>query len=109
MASYLLLDAFKDEADVYVVSTNDSDLVMPMRMVSDDLHRATGLLSPMEPKRSSNELKQTNPSIHRQITVAALAACQLPDVINDGKGKVHRPSKWRLNSEGPDLSEPSNQ
>ncbi|MGF9650063.1 NYN domain-containing protein [Pseudarthrobacter oxydans] len=109
LASYLLLDAFKDEADVYVVSTNDSDLVMPMRMVSDDLHRATGLLSPMEPKRSSNELKQTNPSIHRQITVAALAACQLPDVINDGKGKVHRPSKWRLNSEGPDLSEPSNQ
>lgn len=109
MASYLLLDAFKDEADVYVVSTNDSDLVMPMRMVSEDLNRSTGLLSPMEPKRASNELKQTNPTIHRQITVEALAACQLPDVVLDGKGKVHRPSKWRLNSEGPDHSEPSNQ
>lgn len=109
LASYLLLDAFNDEADLYVVSTNDSDLVMPMRMVSDDLQRATGLLSPLEPKRASNELKQTNPRIHRQITIEALAACQLPDVIVDSKGKVQRPPKWRLNSEGPDHSEPSNQ
>jgi hypothetical protein len=109
LASYLLLDAFNDDADVYVVSTNDSDLVMPMRMVSDDLHRATGLLSPMEPKRSSNELKQANPTVHRQITVEAPAACQLPDVIVDSIGKVHRPLKWGLNSEGPDHSEPSNQ
>jgi hypothetical protein len=82
---------------------------MPMRMVSDDLHRATGLLSPMEPKRSSNELKQANPTVHRQITVEAPAACQLPDVIVDSIGKVHRPLKWGLNSEGPDHSEPSNQ
>ena len=109
LASYLLLDAFKDEADVYVVSTNDSDLVMPMRMVADDLQRATGLLSPMEPKRSSNELKQTNPTLHRQITVEALASCQLPDVLGDDRGKIHRPAKWSLNSEGPDRSEPSNQ
>lgn len=109
LASYLLLDAFRNDADVYVVSTNDSDLVTPLRMVRNDLGRATGLMSPLEPKRSSNELKQTNPAVHVQITLNALAASQLPDVLHDERGQIHRPPKWRLNSEGPDESEPSNQ
>lgn len=109
LASYWLLDAFKDEADVYVVATNDSDLVMPMRMVSDDLHRATGLLSPMEPKRSSNELKQTNPSIHRQITVAALAACQLPEVIHRWQRESTSAIEVALKFRRPRSLEPSNQ
>lgn len=95
LASHLLLDAFLDEAEIYVVCTNDSDLVTPLRMVRFDLGRQTGLLSPMEPKRASNELKQTDPSIHRQVTLAALGASQLPDQLHDLHGVIHRPAKWR--------------
>lgn len=94
LASYLLLDAFNDEADIYVVCTNDSDLVAPLHMVRFDLSRKTGLLSPMEPKRASNELKQTKPHVHRQITQESLAASQLPEKLRDEHGVIHRPPGW---------------
>jgi len=109
LASRLLIDAMKDSADIFVVITNDSDLVMPMRLVQEELGRQGGLLSPLQPKRASNELKQTQPLWHRQITVADIAACQFPDEIPDAHGTVHRPTKWAKNSEGPAEARPPNQ
>jgi hypothetical protein len=94
LASRLLIDAMRGVSDIYVVCTNDSDLVMPMRLAKEELGRQVGLLSPMEPKRASNELKQTSPVWHRQITPADLAVCQLPDELDDGKGTIRRPAEW---------------
>lgn len=109
LASRLLIDAMKGESDIYVVCTNDSDLVMPLRLTQEELGRDVGLLSPLQPKRASNELKQTNPAWHRQITVEDLAACQLPDQLRDDVGVIHRPATWSVNSEGPASAGPSNQ
>lgn len=109
LASRLLIDAMKGVADIYVVCTNDSDLVMPMRLAKEELGRQVGLLSPVEPKRASNELKQTGPVWHRQITLPDLAACQLPDILNDAQGTIHRPEKWTGNSESPAEAGLSNQ
>lgn len=109
LASRLLVDAMHGECDVYVVCTNDSDLVMPIRLTQEELGRDVGLLSPMQPKRASNELKQTNPVWHRQITPADLSASQLPDEVRDATGVIRRPTKWARNSEGPAVAEPSNQ
>lgn len=94
LASRLLVDAANRTSDLYVVCTNDSDLVMPMSLVSSEFSGQVGLLSPLEAKRSSNELKQTNPVLHRAITGADLAACQLPDEVDDKYGTVRRPAKW---------------
>lgn len=109
LASRLLVDAMHGDSDLYAVLTNDSDLVMPLRLVRDDLGREVGLLSPMQRKRASNELKQTNPSLHRQVTLESVAASQLPDDLRDDAGTIHRPPKWSGNSEGPAEAEPSNQ
>lgn len=109
LASRLLIDAMKGNSDIYVVCTNDSDLVMPMRLTQEELGREIGLLSPMQPKRASNELKQTHPAWHRQITLEDLAACQLPDELRDDVGRIRRPERWARNSEGPAEAEPSNQ
>ncbi|GAB3624960.1 hypothetical protein GCM10027418_30460 [Mariniluteicoccus endophyticus] len=100
LASYLLLDAHRDDAHLYAVLTNDSDLVTPLHMVRHDLNRDTALISPMEPKRASNQLKQTQPTIRRQVTLADTVACQLPDEVQDAKGTIRRPLAWK-NSEGP--------
>lgn len=108
LASLLLLDAMREESDIYVVLSNDSDLVMPIRLVKEELGRDVGLLSPMEPKRSSNELKQIGLTLHRQVTVEALKTSQLPDELVDSTGTIRRPGKWRRNSEGPAVAEPSN-
>ncbi|MDR2703968.1 MAG: hypothetical protein LBB58_06465 [Cellulomonadaceae bacterium] len=37
LASRLLIDAVKCPADIYIICTNDSDLVMPLRLVSEEL------------------------------------------------------------------------
>ncbi len=109
LASRLLVDAMRGDSDIYVVCTNDSDLVMPMSLVRTELGRDIGLLSPMQAKRASNELKQTNPTWHRQIALDDLAECQLPDRLSDTVGQIRRPEKWARNSEGPAEAGPSNQ
>lgn len=109
LASRLLVDAMQRKADIYVVCTNDSDLVMPLHLVQAELGGDIGLLSHVQCKRASNELKQTNPRWHRQITHADLQRSQLPDVLTDKYGTVHRPQKWATNSEGPAEAGPSNQ
>lgn len=109
LASRLLIDAMRGEVDMYVVCTNDSDLVMPLRLAQEELGRKVGLLSPMQPKRASNELKQTAPEWHRQITPEDLANSQLPDELGDAAGLIRRPGRWARNSEGPDEAGPSNQ
>ena len=109
LASYLLMDAFRDEANMYVVVSNDSDLVTPLRLAKEEFGRKIGVLSPMEPKRASNELKQLGLDLHRQVTIEALRAAQLPDRISDPHGTVRRPGKWSRKSEGPGEAGPSNQ
>lgn len=109
LACRLLIDAMRGEVDTYVVCTNDSDLVMPLRLTQEELGRKVGLLSPMQPKRASNELKQTDPAWHRQITPEDLASCQLPDELADAAGLIRRPERWVRNSEGPAGAGPSNQ
>lgn len=58
---------------------------------------------------ASNELKQTQPVWHRQITPADLAVSQLPDELKDENGVIHRPRQWARDSEGSASAEPSNQ
>lgn len=109
LASMLLIDAMKGDSDVYAVCTNDSDLTMPLRLVREELGRSVGLISPMQSKRASNELKQTQPIWHRSVTPALLDVSQLPDAITDSNGVVRRPKEWPRNSEGPAEARPSNQ
>ncbi|MCL1900649.1 MAG: hypothetical protein FWG11_09110 [Promicromonosporaceae bacterium] len=61
LASRLLVDAARSAADLYAFCTNDSDLVMPLRLVRKEFGGQVGLVSPMQPRRASNELKQTKP------------------------------------------------
>jgi len=109
LASCLLLDAFTGDSDLYAVLSNDSDLVTPLRMVRNELGRDTGLLTPVEPKRASNELKQTLPILHRAADIATVKLCQLPDALHDETGVITRPPKWAQNSKGPAEAGPSNQ
>lgn len=109
LASYLMLDAFSGESEVYVILSNDSDLVTPLQLVREHLGRDVGLLSPMAPKRSSNELKQTGPVVHREVNIDALHACQLPNSMHDEHGWIHRPPEWSRKSESPAEAGPSNQ
>lgn len=92
LASHLLLDAFQQNFDVAAVLSNDSDLVEPIRIVTQVLKKPVGLLSPVN--NPTLELKRVS-SFIRRIHVADLAACQFPDPINRADGSnTAKPPAW---------------
>ena len=93
LASHLLLDAFTDNADIYVVMSNDSDLTEPLRIVREVLGKDTGLINPH--RQPSRALLRCNPTLVRQIRSGALGASQFPDRVVLSSGRiVRKPTDW---------------
>lgn len=92
LATHLLVDAFKDRYDVAAVLSNDSDLVEPIRMVSEELGKVVGLLSPV---KNPNPELQAVASFVRRIRNHHLTAAQFPNRIPDTD--ITRPGVWQVN------------
>jgi hypothetical protein len=89
LATWLVRDGFKDEFDVAVVLSNDTDLVEPIRMVVEEVGKPVGLLCPTKaPARSLAKVA----TFCRFLTTGRLAAAQFPDRI-DGT-TIRRPETW---------------
>jgi NYN domain len=94
LATYLLLDAFQDDFEAAVVVSNDSDLIEPIRVTRQVLHKKVVILFPCLPGRhGSNELKAIA-TTHFNVDPAVLATSQFPSQINDGVGTIHKPASW---------------
>ena len=89
LAVHMLNDAWRNDFDVAVVLSNDSDLAEPMRMVRE-MGKTVGLLTP-EGRRLSKELKQYA-SFMRPVRIGAIRRCQMPSPI-PGTG-IHKPKSW---------------
>src|SRR5205823_1916940 len=57
LATYLLLDAFKEDCDVAVVISNDSDLKLPIEVAQRELGLSVGVVNPHPPPRRSRALQ----------------------------------------------------
>ena len=92
LASHLLLDAFQNHFDVAAILSNDSDLVEPIRIVSQILNKPVGLLSPVaNPTRDLGQVA----SFIKRISISDLAASQFPDpVIRADGNALHKPASW---------------
>ena len=55
LASYLLLDAFRNEYEQAVVVSNDADILTPIKIVQDEFGLSVGILNPQ--KKPSRALK----------------------------------------------------
>ena len=91
LAAHLVADGYRDLYDVAVLVTNDSDLVTPIRMVREDLHKKVGILNPQ--KKQSVEIKRYA-DYCLPVTPIALQASQFPDKMTDRSGKFHKPTSW---------------
>jgi uncharacterized LabA/DUF88 family protein len=92
LATYLLLDGFRNEYDVAAIVTNDSDLVEPVRIVRDELKKPIILIGP-DPKRSSRELAAVATKT-KPIREGALRSSQFPNPMTDDVGTFHKPVSW---------------
>jgi uncharacterized LabA/DUF88 family protein len=92
LASHLLIDAFKQDCEMAIVLTNDTDLVEPIRLARDDLGLYLALLSPSQ---NPARILRTNVDVLKSVRHGPLQASQFPDVLSDHRGEIHRPRAWR--------------
>ena len=91
IASHLINDGYKGLYEMAVVISNDSDLVEPIKIVTQELHLPVIVVSPFE--KNTIELKKIASSV-RQIRKGLLAASQFPDTLNDEAGEFRKPGAW---------------
>lgn len=94
LATFLLADAFRDDCEVAVVITNDSDLAEPMRLVSQELRLKVGLINPHPRQASRALMNRGRPSFVKQIRRGVLANSQFPDEVAARGRRLHKPNGW---------------
>lgn len=92
LATYLVFDGFAQDYEVAVIISNDSDLVLPIRMVRDKLDLEIGIINPQQ--NISYALKAAATFYIPRIRNGVLGASLFPDVLKDGKGVFRKPNGW---------------
>lgn len=95
LASHLVNDGWKNIFDVAVVVSNDTDLVEPIRIVTEELKKPVGVLFPVQkPRRPATSLKDVATFI-KMLRPGRLAASQFPNTVVDKFGrKIQKPASW---------------
>ena len=91
LATYLLLDGFRDDYELAVVVSNDSDLPLPIRVVTEQFGKPVGLLNP-----------QNDPSVKliphvmfvKNIRANVLRNSLFSDIMSDKNGQFSKPASW---------------
>ena len=95
LATHLVSDAYRNAFDVAAVITNDSDLEEPIRLVSQELGKPVGLISPvLDPRRRPSVQLRKVATFIREVRRGTLAASQFPATLCDAKGIFHKPAIW---------------
>lgn len=95
LATMLLVDAFRGDFEQALVISNDSDLAMPVEVVSKELKLPVGVVFPCSlPGRQRSVTLRTVATFTRDIRPATLAASQLPATLTDAHGTISKPAKW---------------
>jgi hypothetical protein len=94
LATQSLLDAFRQDCDLAVVVSNDSDLEAPIRAVMSELETPVGLLNPHPSWSRSRDLLNLRPVFFKQVRPTAVMGSQFPDVLADANGTFRKPVGW---------------
>lgn len=91
LATHLLRDGFRDDYEVAVVLSNDSDLLEPICVVQRELGKPVGVLNR---QKHPSVVLQREARFFKSIRRSALAASQFPPTLIDGHGTFHKPPSW---------------
>lgn len=94
LASHLMMDAFRDRADLYAVLTNDSDLVTPLKLISTEGRRRVALVS-IAGEHYNKAFNDIDLATIRIVREGSLRESQLLPRFKDAAGRwIHKPSTW---------------
>jgi len=91
LASLLLADGFRRRHEVAVVISNDSDLVLPIQIVRDELQLPVGVVNPRG--NPSRQLLAVS-TFFKRIRPGLLERSQLPETLQDDRGTISKPKAW---------------
>jgi NYN domain len=91
LASLLLADGFRGKYEVAVVISNDSDLVLPIQIVRDELGLPVGVVNPRG--HPSRELLVVS-TFFKRIRPGLLRASLFPEMLRDAQGTISKPTSW---------------
>jgi uncharacterized LabA/DUF88 family protein len=91
LASYLLLDGFRQNYDLAVVVTNDSDLAEPIRLVRRELGLKVRIVNPR--KDLAYGLRGIA-DFYSNIKFSMVQQSQFPPTMTDAVGTFRKPARW---------------
>ena len=91
LATELLVDGFNNDYEIAIIVSNDSDLLMPIQVVTRTLGKPVGLLNPH--KHPSVTLLP-HVKFVKQIRAGVLSKCQFPTTLTDAQGTFSKPIGW---------------
>jgi uncharacterized LabA/DUF88 family protein len=99
LGAHLVRDAFVDAFDVAYVVTNDTDLVEPIRIVTQEVGKQVCIVAPCRPRNTRIPIPSPSleavASFKHYIDDKELAASQFPRVIiRPGKKPITKPAAW---------------
>ena len=94
LATYLLLDCFRNDCDEAVIISNDSDLATPIQVVRDEFNMRIGVINPQHRKFRSALLRNAASWTFQDINQRHFRDCQLPPTITDAAGTFAKPARW---------------
>jgi hypothetical protein len=91
LATQLLVDAYHDDYEVAVIVSNDSDLLMPIQVVTSEFGKPVGLLNP---QKNPSRALLPHVAFIKQIRAGVLAKSQFPTMLHDKRGCFSKPASW---------------
>lgn len=89
--THLLWEGSRNDYELAVVISNDSDLLEPIRIVQRELGKPVGVFNPQ--KHPSVVLRQ-EARFFKTIRPSALAQSRFPTALTDAQGMFHKPPAW---------------
>lgn len=91
LGALLVHHGYQQRYEAAIVVSNDSDLVLPIKIVRHELGLPVGILNPH--RTYAVELVRAA-SFKKQVRTGVLAAAQLPDTLEDEIGTITKPDRW---------------
>lgn len=91
LATHMVHDAHIREFDQAVLVSNDSDLLEPVRVLTEELGIQVGILNPH--KKPARQLLEHS-TFFKQIRAGVLGDSQFPVKLQDDHGFIHKPPAW---------------
>jgi hypothetical protein len=91
LGALLVAHGYQKRYEGAIVLSNDSDLVLPIKIVREELGLPVGIYNP-HPRYSVELYKEA--TFRKQIRVGVLRAAQFPDTLTDENGTITKPATW---------------